>query len=88
LDHPQREEASMAFIETVSEKSATGLLQELYAADRRDKGFVANYTQAMSLRPEAIAAWRWLVAAIRGDMSLRRYELITVAAASALRCSY
>lgn len=78
----------MAFIETVSEKSATGLLQELYAADRRDKGFVANYTQAMSLRPEAIAAWRWLVAAIRGDMSLRRYELITVAAASALRCSY
>ena len=78
----------MTYINTISESDATGNLQELYQADLKSLGYIANYTQAMSLRPEVIAAWRQLIGAIRGNMDLRRYELVTLAAASRLRCSY
>ena len=78
----------MTYINTTSESEATGKLRELYEADLKSLGYVANYTQAMSLRPEVIAAYRQLIGAIRGNMDLRRYELVTLAAASRLRCSY
>jgi uncharacterized peroxidase-related enzyme len=51
-------------------------------------GPVPNYEAAFSLRPEAYAAWRGLVTAIRSQMDPRRYELASVAAARRLRCSY
>jgi hypothetical protein len=44
--------------------------------------------KAMSLQPEAIEAWQKLIAAVRAPMDTRRYELVTIAAAAALRCSY
>jgi hypothetical protein len=78
----------MAYIESVAEGAATGKLRELYEADRQALGYVPHYTQAMSLRPEVIAAWRQLSKAMRGAMRLRRYELVTYAAALALRCRY
>ncbi len=76
------------FIETVDEIEATGLLKDLYDADRQANGYVPNYTQAMSLHPEVNAAWRELSKAIRSKMRLRRYELVTYAAARALGCRY
>jgi hypothetical protein len=81
-------EPRMTFIQTVPADQATDKLRELYDEDLRSLGYVAGYTKAMSLRPEAIAAWRHLIVAIRSKMRLRRYELATFAVARALRCTY
>lgn len=78
----------MPYIETVPPEDAGDELRELYEQDLKTQGYVANYTRTMSLRPEAIAAWRGLSRAIRSTMRLRRYELVTVAATVALRCTY
>lgn len=78
----------MAFIETIPPEKAEGLLAELYAADVHKHGFVPNYSQAWSLRPEVLQAWRHLLSAIRSKMDQRRYELVTVLAAARLRCTY
>ena len=78
----------MAFIKTIPEEEAQGLLQDLYAARLRDHGYIPNYARAFSLRPEVYEAWLKLQGAIRGKMRLRRYELVTFAAAMALECRY
>jgi len=78
----------MTYIQTVPPEEASGTLRELYDQDLANNGYIANHTRAMSLRPEAIAAWRKLLGAIRPNMDLRRYELVTIAAASALHSTY
>jgi len=78
----------MAFIRTVPEQEATGDLRALFDEDLKGLGYVANFTRAISLRPKAIAAWRQLSRGIRTTMTLRRYELVTLAAALTLRCTY
>jgi len=78
----------MTFVRTVPPDEATGLVKEHYDRDLQASGYIANYTQAFSLRPEAFGAWRALIRAIRGSMDSRRYELVTVIAASRLRCTY
>jgi len=78
----------MAYIRTVPENEAAGELRELYDEDIKHQGYLANYTQAMSLRPKAITAWRQLTRSIRANMRLRRYELVTLAAAVTMRCTY
>lgn len=78
----------MAFVRTVSEQDATGRVKELYDADIGAMGYVPNYTKVLSLRPEILVAYRALGRAIRSGMDVRRYELVTVAVAARLRCSY
>jgi uncharacterized peroxidase-related enzyme len=78
----------MAFIRTVPPEEATGKLKELYDQDLNSYGYVANHTRALSLRPEVLAAWRALLAAIRSNMDPRLYELATLAAAKELHSSY
>lgn len=78
----------MAFIKTIPEEQAEGLLLTQYKAALENSGYVANYIQAFSLRPEVYDAWMKLIGAIRSKMRLRRYELVTFAAAMALRCTY
>ncbi len=78
----------MAFIETIPPEDARGLLARLYEEDIRKHGSVPNYSRAWSLRPEVLAAWRTLLAAIRSHMDARRYELVTLIAAARLRCTY
>jgi uncharacterized peroxidase-related enzyme len=78
----------MTFIETVEPEDATGLLAELYEADRAGWGHLPNFARAFSLRPEVYAAWKQLNGAIKADMDLRLYELATFAAARRLRSSY
>jgi uncharacterized peroxidase-related enzyme len=60
----------------------------LYAAEEAALGYVPNYTRAFALAPDAYAAWQHLVTAVRGGMDLRRYELVTLAAAQALDSRY
>jgi uncharacterized peroxidase-related enzyme len=78
----------MSFIKTVSEDSATGLAAELQGRDRAALGYVPNYAKLFTLRPEVYEAWAKLNGAVKKSMDRRRYELGTVAAATALRSSY
>ncbi|WP_433065363.1 carboxymuconolactone decarboxylase family protein [Dactylosporangium sp. CS-033363] len=63
-------------------------VERLYEADRDRLGYVANYTRALAWRPAAVDAWTGLNGAIRSTMDLRRYELITLAAARRLGSAY
>jgi alkylhydroperoxidase family enzyme len=47
-----------------------------------------NYERAFEKRPDVYAAWGELLGAIKANMDLRRYELVTLAAARRLRSSY
>jgi uncharacterized peroxidase-related enzyme len=78
----------MAFIKTVPADQAEGKLLEIYQEDLKTKGYVANHTSAFSLRPEVYRAWQNLLGSIRSSMRLRRFELVTLAAAHALKCTY
>jgi alkylhydroperoxidase family enzyme len=47
-----------------------------------------NHERAFTERPQVYAAWGELNGAIKAGMDLRRYELVTLAAAKQLRSSY
>jgi hypothetical protein len=83
-----KKEAAMTFIKTIPEEQAEGHLKEHYEAARKAKGYVPNYIKAFSLHPEVYDAWTKLQGAIRSNMRLRRYELVTFATAMVLDCSY
>jgi hypothetical protein len=78
----------MTFIKTIAEEQAESLVQEQYQAARKSMGYVPNYIKALSLHPEVYDAWTKLISAIRSKMRMRRYELVTLATAMALKCSY
>jgi uncharacterized peroxidase-related enzyme len=78
----------MAFIDTVSDSEAVGPIAKLYATDRTNLGYVANYTKIFAHRPAVYEAWQQLRAAITQYMDPLRYELATVVAARAVRSSY
>jgi uncharacterized peroxidase-related enzyme len=78
----------MTFTETVPEAGAPEPVAEVYDAARGVYGYVPNFTQAFSLRPDVYLVWQQLNATIKAGMDLRRYELATVAAARRLRSSY
>ena len=78
----------MAFIEMVAAEDADGLLRKIYDGDLETFGFVPNHGRIISLRPEVLATWRAFQASIKKNLRLRTYELVTLAAADALRCRY
>lgn len=78
----------MTFIKTIPIDQAEGLVHDQYKAAQESSGYVPNYVQAFSIRPEVYAAWSQLISAVRSKMRLRRYELVTFAAALELRCTY
>jgi uncharacterized peroxidase-related enzyme len=78
----------MTYIQTVPEVEARGPVAAMYESDRQAHGSLPNFAKAFSLRPDVYAAWKQLNGAIKGNMDLRRYELVTVAAARRLRSSY
>lgn len=47
-----------------------------------------NYERAFAQRPEVYAAWVGLNTTIKAGMDARRYELVSIAAARALRSTY
>jgi len=78
----------MAYIQTVSLDKAEGKLREMYEADLKNPGYVPNHAQVFSLRPDVLETWRAFQASIRKNLRLRRYELVTLAAAQVLKCRY
>jgi uncharacterized peroxidase-related enzyme len=71
----------MAFIELIDDS-------EIFERDRATLGYVPNFVRLFAHRPAVYEAWAQLRDAISGSMDMRRYELVTVAAARNLRSSY
>lgn len=76
------------FIDTVPEESAAGALAEFYRQQRGAWGFLPNFAEAFSTRPEVAAAWNLLNKTVREGMDRRRFEIATIGAARALRSTY
>src|SRR5687767_2071042 len=78
----------MPFIETVPVGRAEGEARAMYERVQAGRGYVPNYAKVFGERPQVMAAWGALNGRISGHMEARRYELVTLAAARALRSSY
>jgi uncharacterized peroxidase-related enzyme len=78
----------VTFIETISPDQASGDVRTMYERYQATQGYVANAVKIFSHRPGVMAGWEALLRSIRGNMDPRRYELVTLAAARALRSSY
>jgi uncharacterized peroxidase-related enzyme len=78
----------MAFVHTIAVDEAAGDVRAMYERAQSALGYVPNYAKIFSHRPDVMTAWSGLLASIRGHLDARRYELVTLAAARALRCSY
>jgi uncharacterized peroxidase-related enzyme len=75
----------MPFIKTIAPADAEGEVRAMYERQQEAWGFVPNYAKAFSHRPEVMARWGRLLAELKRPMDLRRFELVTFAAAHALR---
>ena len=78
----------MPFIETESPAEAQGPVRDMYERQQAAFGYVPNYAKVFSHRPELMGRWASLLAGIRHSIEPRRFELVTLAAARALRSSY
>lgn len=78
----------MAYIKTIPVDSATGDVRTMYERNQATNGYVPNHAKLFSLRPDVNAAWGALIRSIRNTLDSRRYELVTLAAARAMRSSY
>jgi uncharacterized peroxidase-related enzyme len=76
------------FIDTVPEESASGLVAEFYQQQKSAWGFLPNFAEAFSTRPEVAKAWSLLSKTVRDGMDRRRFEIATIGAARALRSTY
>lgn len=74
----------MTLLKMIPEADADGLQATIYEGNRRELGYVPSHTKVMSLNPEAHVAWDTLTEAISNSLGLRRYELVTLAAAQAI----
>jgi uncharacterized peroxidase-related enzyme len=75
----------MAFIECIPDSAIDADVKAMYARQESFWGFVPNYARVFSHRPEVMGLWAQLQAGIRKHMDRRRFELVTFAAAHALR---
>ena len=78
----------MAFIRTIPPADAEGPVREMYQQAAGRLGYVPNWAQAFSLRPDVRDGWIALSRSIQSHLPLRTYELATIAAARALHSSY
>jgi len=74
----------MTILHTADESEVTGLAAELYAEDLEAFGYVPSHTRAMALNPEAVRAFEGVIRAVAPGLGMRRYELVTLAAAGAI----
>lgn len=77
----------MAFISTPGPEAGDATAA-MYVSAEESYGYLPNMYRIFGHRPEVMEKWGALLASIRGHMSLRRYELVTLAAASELKSSY
>ena len=76
----------MAFIDTIPDAEIDDQVRAMYDRQASFWGFVPNYAKVFCYRPEIMGLWAQLQAGIKKSMAdKRRYELVTFAAANALR---
>lgn len=78
----------MTFIQTIPEDQAVADVKMMYEESIAGMGYLPNYVRLFSHRPQVMKAWGVLLGSIRQNMDVRRYELVTLAAAQALGSSY
>lgn len=78
----------MSYLHTPEDTGGDDEPARMYAADRDAQGYVANYTKVFALNPDVYTAWLRLGSTIKQGMDLRRFELVTLAAARRLHSSY
>lgn len=78
----------MAFIRTIAEEEAPADVQQMYDINLQSMGYIPNYSRVFSHRPRVMETWGNMLGSIRENMDLRGYELVTLAAARALKSSY
>ncbi len=72
-------------IATPDPSDLEGDAADRYAADIAEDGFVFSHTRAMAVNPEALQAFESLIGAIVPSIGVRTYELVTLAAAAAIK---
>jgi uncharacterized peroxidase-related enzyme len=76
----------MAFIDTIPDAEIDDQVRAMYERQASFWGFVPNYAKVFCYRPEIMGLWAQLQAGIKKSIKdKRRYELVTFAAANALR---
>jgi uncharacterized peroxidase-related enzyme len=75
----------MAFINTIPLAQSNDEVRAMYERQQAHYGYVPNYAKVFCHRPEVMGLWAQLQSGIRRHMDKRRYELVTFAAANALR---
>ena len=81
----------MAWIETVSDEAADGMLAKLYEAARARAGRVFNITRVMSLHPAVLRASMGLYQAVSlgpSPLSRAQRELLAVVVSGVNECHY
>jgi uncharacterized peroxidase-related enzyme len=78
----------MTFIQTTPPSKAQGNVRAMYQRQQGEFGYVPNYAKVFSHRPDVLEHWAGLLHGIRQHLDRRRFELVTLAAAHALRNSY
>jgi uncharacterized peroxidase-related enzyme len=81
-DSPKGPGESRAWVHTVPEDEAEGLVKRFYEAGRKKFGYAPNISRPFSNRPELMRAHRSLyLALMHGDSGLSRVERETIAVA-------
>ncbi len=78
----------MTFIKTIPEDRAEGVTAVMYERNRVNSGYVPNFVKAFSHKPAVMDCFDALLDSIKQHMDPRRYELVTIAAAKEMKCSY
>jgi uncharacterized peroxidase-related enzyme len=77
----------MAFINTIPVAEADGDVRDMYARQEGAWGYVPDYAKVFCHRPEVMSRWGRMLAEIKRPVDDRRLELVTFAAAHALKNS-
>ncbi len=75
----------MAYIDTIQPADADDELRAMYERQQAHYGYLPNYAKVFCYRPEVMTLWAKMQSGIRRHMDKRRFELVTFAAATALR---
>jgi len=78
----------MAYINTRTDSDPDSATSRMFGRAIGGYGYLPNMVKAFSHRPEVMEAWNALLGSIKSGMDMRRYELVTMAAARELRSSY
>lgn len=77
----------MSFIETIAPAQAADGVAAMYRRQEGAWGFVPNHAKVFCHRPELMVRWAALLSEVKRPLDRRRLELVTFAAAHALRNS-